>query len=1017
MKRFEQLLLVFAVAALIVMVEIDRVTAQFVSPAGQGFSATEVQGPLALTQLTAWQGWHTALLGAPIGLLGAHLILGALFAATSGWLAWRWLAAFARQRRWLLLLLGLEAVETVLLTAALIRLGTLGDDQRFDSTFATLVAVGATAGWAAAAALVVSLLRDGGARRGIRMLLARLRGALYAQRLSLIVVGALAAIALIPLPEVLEQLPDIERSWFDDPASFGGAICALIVTLAVALSFFFVGRKRSELYWQALVEGRAPGGPRRYDGAGDQNRWTGPGYLLWFAVPGIVAIAALYVLIAGRPELIDPTMWVFLGLSVGVPGISLVMDLLARRAARRSPGRPIVEKDADPADPDRPAALDIVRAGDVLAALVVVVAGLSLIRSFTSIALVSADVNSSIAIVVGVILAAGALPLLWFVADRTVDRGRVAPASGKRAGRVRTKVADELDPAVHEQRPTRTSVLIVTIIALVAFLFLVIAVLFPAQLGQYIGTAAIAVGLLGAWASLVGVVVIRLRQRRPLLIFEKFGLRSDPVIAVVLIVPIIVGAFSGAPGLHAVALTRTAHPVERPSLTVAYGNWLSRSAGCSSGTVERVDSDGTTVEVPVRPLVLVAAEGGGIRAATWTVDVLSQLATTPCGANAVFLSSGVSGGSVGLATLHVTAQDGTDAGKAVQRLGGTAALSSALTGLLASDPLASTTGVRLPTGAPATGPWLDRAGLIESAWKGVIPGMATAYDATPTSPTGLLVLNSNDIGTGCRVISSQVELKGSISSIDPGDDLTLIPNCTDTGRLPMTIDLVQEMTKNCRLGMDWATAALLSARFPFVTPAGRISRENTPCSTLTDLQVVDGGYNEDSGLSTVSDLVAPLSRIIAASNAKVGTGATDDPGVYVVPVLLDVQNSTDPAVASAPPAVRPELLVPLAGKQAAGLYIAPSSWIQRITSQWTSSCPAADLPCVQAMQSVGSLMNEPSRVIIAAPITRPALDVPLGWTLSNYSRDRLSEDVAQQSEACPAGDPRPCLAQLLALFR
>lgn len=1008
MKRFEQLLVIFAIAALIVMAEVDRVTTQFVSRAGQGFSASDVQGPLALTQLTAWQGWHTALLGAPIALLVVHLVLGAVFAATAAFLLWRWLAPFGRQRRWLLVLVALEAIETVLLAVAIIRLATLGGGARFDSTYATVVAVGATAGWVALVALIVSLLRDAVARRGIWMLLLRLRRALYAQRLSLIVVGALAAIALIPLPNVLEQLPDIERSWFDSPVAFGGAICALLVTLCVTVSFFFVGRKRSEFFWQELVEGRGARGPRSYDPDGGPNRWTGPWYVIWFAVPAIVLIAALYVVIAGRPELIDPTMWVFLVVSLGVPGVSLVMDLLARRTARR---HPVVEREVPVADPDRSSAMDIVRAGDTLAALVLVVAGLSVVRAFTSIALVTPDPNSAIAILVGVLLAGGSMPVLWAVTDRTVDRARPGGTG------VRGRIADELDPAVHELRPSRTSWVIIAVIAAAAFLFLVIAVVFPAWLGTHIGTAAIASGLLGAWASLVGVVIIRLRERRPLLVFEKLGLRADPVISIVLIVPIVVGAFSGAPGLHAVAIAPTADPVQRPTLAAAFSDWMTRDTGCSATTVAYTSAGGTTTQVPVRPLVLVAAEGGGIRAATWTVDVLTRLAETPCGASSVFLSSGVSGGSVGLATLHVTAKDGPAAARtAVQKLGGSEALSAALTGLLASDPLASTTGVRLPTGTPSTGPWLDRAGLIESAWKGIIPGMAAPYDTNPTSPTGLLVLNSNDIGTGCRVISSQVQLRGSISTIDKHDDLTLIPNCTDVGTLPMTIDLVDEMTRRCHLGMDWATAALLSARFPFVTPAGRISRQNTPCPTLTDLQVVDGGYNEDSGLSTISDLMGPLSRIIAASNAKVGEGGTDDPGAYVIPVLLDVQNSSDASVSSAPPAVRPELLVPLAGKQAAGLYIAPSSWIQRISTQWTSSCPAGNLYCVQAMQSIGAIMGTDDRVIIAAPVTRPALDVPLGWTLSNYSRNRLADDLTQQSAACPVGDRHACLAQLLTLF-
>ena len=56
----------------------------------------------------------------------------------------------------------------------------------------------------------------------------------------------------------------------------------------------------------------------------------------------------------------------------------------------------------------------------------------------------------------------------------------------------------------------------------------------------------------------------------------------------------------------------------------------------------------------VQPLVMVAAEGGGIRAAWWTIDVMSKVASTECGANSVLLASGVSGGAVGLGVMAAT---------------------------------------------------------------------------------------------------------------------------------------------------------------------------------------------------------------------------------------------------------------------------------------------------------------------------------------------------------------------------
>jgi len=126
---------------------------------------------------------------------------------------------------------------------------------------------------------------------------------------------------------------------------------------------------------------------------------------------------------------------------------------------------------------------------------------------------------------------------------------------------------------------------------------------------------AVAVGLLGAITSLLGLIVLSLRRRRPLALFEMLGFRSDPVIALVLVIPLVVAQLSGSVALHGVdRLAIDAEQVERPDLEQAFADWIDRSDGCES----------TVDGVAVRPLVLVAAEGGGIRAATWTVATLAE---------------------------------------------------------------------------------------------------------------------------------------------------------------------------------------------------------------------------------------------------------------------------------------------------------------------------------------------------------------------------------------------------------
>ena len=62
--------------------------------------------------------------------------------------------------------------------------------------------------------------------------------------------------------------------------------------------------------------------------------------------------------------------------------------------------------------------------------------------------------------------------------------------------------------------------------------------------------------------------------------------------------------------------------------------------------------------VRVEPLVLVAASGGGIRAAWWAVHMMTMLAGTQCGRHGVFAVSSVSGGSVGMGVLATSPHPG-----------------------------------------------------------------------------------------------------------------------------------------------------------------------------------------------------------------------------------------------------------------------------------------------------------------------------------------------------------------------
>jgi hypothetical protein len=83
--------------------------------------------------------------------------------------------------------------------------------------------------------------------------------------------------------------------------------------------------------------------------------------------------------------------------------------------------------------------------------------------------------------------------------------------------------------------------------------------------------------------------------------------------------------------------------------------------------------------------------------------------------------------------------------------------------------------------------------------------------------------------------------------------------------------------------MEWATAAMLSARAPVITPAARV--EDGVCGP-EQMQLVDGGYAEGSGLGTAADLAPVIADRISVHNEQADEG--DPP---IVPIVVYLKNS------------------------------------------------------------------------------------------------------------------------------
>ncbi len=235
------------------------------------------------------------------------------------------------------------------------------------------------------------------------------------------------------------------------------------------------------------------------------------------------------------------------------------------------------------------------------------------------------------------------------------------------------------------------------------------------------------------------------------------------------------------------------------------------------------------------PVYLVAAEGGGLRNAYWTALVLSTLAQDPTlqFAPRLFAVSGASGGSVGAAVYAAGVREfgvGSIRGRSAETLR-TDLLSPVMTWALSVDLVQQFLPIEMR--------WASRArplaATLEAAWPARTVGVLAqgfqslhrpAADGRRTHVPHL-ILNTTDVATGERVVISHLWLGPGVGSLHGylGDqyDVTL------------------------------STAAFISARFPFVTPAASI-----PLNSGGKLRLADGGYFENSGCASLLDVLREL---------------------------------------------------------------------------------------------------------------------------------------------------------------
>lgn len=474
----------------------------------------------------------------------------------------------------------------------------------------------------------------------------------------------------------------------------------------------------------------------------------------------------------------------------------------------------------------------------------------------------------------------------------------------------------------------------------------------------------------GFWVGSLGILFFALSSIVPVgswLVYKttRFDLgtetraRDFPVILTLFLVAV---GFSFINDNHDIR-TLESVPTQQP-LEKAYRQW-SESAPLIEGNI--------------KPLIIVATTGGGIRASQWTATVLGGLTDAePKFQNALFAISSVSGGSVGAAFFEATLRENNtqcEQAKAQTHDWSKTCYQWQTQQALSADFLA-------PNFASMLYPDLmqrflplavmpDRQRAMELGWekawqdvfenaysRGLADGFTKFSRNMEEARLPLLMVNSTHMETGKRIVTTTLKLEPE--------------QFTDT------VDFFQLTGTDLPL----STVAGNSARFPYVSPPGTL-----PCRPDEEMgfwqgllcrngHILDGGYFENFGAITAMQLM----QAVLAKN----------PGDNLKPIFVLI--SSDPELAQNNTIENDKPLTQLPTNRGANEAFGP---VQGLLStrggrgilaakelrDWVKRCQAQPTPCRATVKPEFFHF----RMDVAEGDPEPAL----GWLLSEEAEQQI----------------------------
>ncbi len=342
---------------------------------------------------------------------------------------------------------------------------------------------------------------------------------------------------------------------------------------------------------------------------------------------------------------------------------------------------------------------------------------------------------------------------------------------------------------------------------------------------------------------------------------------------------------------------------------------------------------------------IVAAEGGGIRAAYWTASVLAALHERDKDFSShVYAISGVSGGALGAGVYTSLLAENFLTDKNPGRCAKN--FMSCSRSILSQDFISPTLAALLYPDLiqrfiPFSIGVCDRARALEYSWenawetetgnKQFSAGFFSLWQGKETSLPALF-LNATLVETGQRAILSNLRI-----------DKAEFHDALDGYAAPLYLP-----------EPPLSTAVNISARFTAVSPAARVPTENS------NLHLVDGGYHENTGALTASEIFRAVEKVIAKESLNAR------------PVMIVIRNG---------PLIKREY----AGSEFLGELLHPINAALRVRKAHSTNY----------LDSLAAALNRPdeSQQFFVVQPPEDSAPTPLGWFMSLSSTGSLERSL------------------------